>query len=211
MNRKSKTYEYIVVLKEHASYKYIDFIISIASFMHVIYVRTVLEKKFDIGGKTGLLALISVLIAAWWLFCYQQTKRGQIPFYRFGLLLCAWGWFLYPNGNFLYIIFLIAAIIEKPAKLLPEVAFDQHEIVLNTFPKQLWKWSDFNNVILKDGLLTIDCKNNKLIQRVVNEPVTKETEAEFNEFCRKQLTEKSEQITDDEEQPTLSNQPLTNN
>lgn len=202
MKRTARTYEYIVVLKEHASYKYIDLIsrlmllISVISFLYIAYLRTKLERNFDISGKTGLFVLISVFIAAWWSFCYWQSKRDHIPFYRFALLLAAWGWFLHPQGEILYIVFLIAAIVEKPAKLLPEVAFDEHEIAFNTFPKKIWKWDELNNVLLKDGLLTIDSKKNKLFQRLVNEQVTHETETEFNEFCRKQLTEERVQMTE---------------
>lgn len=191
MKRQSKTYDFIVVLEEHAAYKYIDWIsrlmllMAMLSFLWVAYLRINLEKAVDPGGITFLLMLIPVLIAGWWAYCYRQSKRGQVPYYRFGLLLAAWGWFLYPNGGYIYILYLVAAILEKPVKILPEVAFDAHEIVFNSFPKKTLHWADINNVILKEGILTIDCKNNKLIQRTVNEEISDETEKEFNEFCEK--------------------------
>lgn len=39
------------------------------------------------------------------------------------------------------------------------------------------------NTILKDGVLTIDSKNNKLFQKEIQEYVSPETEKEFNHFC----------------------------
>jgi predicted neutral ceramidase superfamily lipid hydrolase len=59
-----------------------------------------------------------------------------------------------------------------------------------TLPK-MWaathhSWSEFNNVVLKDGLLTLDFRNNKLIQLAVSE-VDLPPEQSFNEFCRSQI------------------------
>ena len=196
MLRSEKLYEYIVVLKEHESYKYIDWfsrlmlLIAVVSFLFRTYVETRMEQRFDIGGKTGLLVIISCVIIIWWLFCWAQSRRNIVPFYRFALLIAAWGWYVHPHTLILSIIYIVAAILEKPVKLLPEIAFDENEIVINSFPKKRYVWSDLNNVILKDGIITIDCKNNKLIQNEVNEPVTKKTEDEFNEFCRKHLSER---------------------
>lgn len=49
------------------------------------------------------------------------------------------------------------------------------------------KWNVLNNVVLKDGLLTIDFKNNKIIQAEITEkqPVN---EPEFNRLCNAYLT-----------------------
>jgi hypothetical protein len=48
-------------------------------------------------------------------------------------------------------------------------------------------WDEVNNVILKDGLLTIDFKNNKLFQQLILNSDEDINEKEFNEFCHQQL------------------------
>ena len=48
-------------------------------------------------------------------------------------------------------------------------------------------WDEVNNVILKDGLLTIDFKNNKLFQHIILNSDEDISEKEFNEFCNQQL------------------------
>jgi hypothetical protein len=194
MIRTIKTYEYIIVLKEHYSYRYIDFIsrlmllVAIISFLFRAYVDIRITGKFDVAGKTGLLVILSCIIIIWWTFCWGQSRRNIIPFYRFALFVAAWGWYVHPHTLALSLIYIIAAILEKPVKLLPEIAFDDNEIVINSFPKKKYVWSELNNVVLKDGIITIDCKNNKLIQNEVNEPVSKGVESEFNNYCKEQLT-----------------------
>lgn len=193
MLRPIKTYEYIIVLKEHFSYRYIDLIsrlmllVAVISFLFRAYVDSQISHEFDIAGKTGLLVIVSCVVSIWWIFCWGQARRNIIPFYRFALFICAWGWYVHPHTLVLSIIYIVAAIIEKPIKLLPEIAFDDDEIVINSFPKKRYVWGDLNNVILKDGIITVDCKNNKLIQSEVNEEVSKEIENEFNDYCKKQL------------------------
>lgn len=44
-------------------------------------------------------------------------------------------------------------------------------------------WTEFSNVILKDELLTLDFKNNRLIHLLVDVNFTPFNEIEFNEFC----------------------------
>ena len=51
--------------------------------------------------------------------------------------------------------------------------------------------NEINNIVLKDGLLTIDLKNNKLIQKEVNDEVLPSDEHDFNEFCRQRLSIKN--------------------
>lgn len=48
-------------------------------------------------------------------------------------------------------------------------------------------WSSFSNVILKDGLLTLDYKNNRISQYMVEDSNELPDERDFNEFCRQQL------------------------
>ena len=58
-----------------------------------------------------------------------------------------------------------------------------------SFPKKKISWSELNNIMLKDGLMTIDFKNNKFIQQPVDETKTAVNEKEFNDFCKEQLNQ----------------------
>lgn len=89
-----------------------------------------------------------------------------------------------------------AAIIMAALALLYMVAVRKLVVLVNTshilypsFPKKELEWSELNNLILKDGLLTIDLKNNKIAQAMVVNGVDDHDidEKEFNEFCQIQL------------------------
>ena len=59
-------------------------------------------------------------------------------------------------------------------------------VVPYMFQKEV-SWNEVNNVILKDGLLTIDFKNNRLFQHIILNSEEDISEKEFNEFCNQQL------------------------
>ncbi len=58
-----------------------------------------------------------------------------------------------------------------------------------SFPTKKIEWVSLNNLLLKDQLLTIDFKNNKLIQSEIDseQKDVSINEKEFNDFCRQQL------------------------
>lgn len=197
----TKTYDYIIVLKT-PDYKVIDWIsqlmllLAIAGFTFVAFMSLSRTNMVLPVSESWLLLFFCSLIIGWWVFSFGQAKRGIIPYYRFALMFAAWGWFVVPGGKLVAIIYLIACFLEKPVKVPPEVAFDGVEIVFNSFPKKIILWPTVNNVVIKDGLLTIDLKNNTLIQKQVNDPVEKQVEQEFNAFCREQIDRKSESQLD---------------
>ena len=178
-----KTYDYIIVFKKK-NYGTID---GISQFMLLIsliaFIRfSVLHPKYML-----IPMIISLLILGWWIFCYTQLRRNVRPSYRLALLLSAVGWYFQPDGIWISLIYLIASVLEKQAKFQEEIAFDAEEIVINSFPKKKFSWNELNNVVLKDGLLTVDFKNNKLIQKEVDSEVNPQVEAEFNHFAKSHL------------------------
>ncbi|MBE7169687.1 MAG: hypothetical protein INR73_03810 [Williamsia sp.] len=86
---------------------------------------------------------------------------------------------------------LVLALLERPAKLPLEIGFTDDRIVINNLFKKRFHWNDFHNIILKDGLLTLDFKNNKLIQReTLDDDEDDASEDEFNAYCKLRLREK---------------------
>ncbi len=67
------------------------------------------------------------------------------------------------------------------------VTVSEESIVYPSFPSKFLKWGDVNNVVLKDDMLTIDLKNNKIYQHLIEYPANEVNEPEFNDFCRRQL------------------------
>jgi hypothetical protein len=187
-----KLQDYIIELKK-PSYLVADLIsrlmlmISIAVFGYAIFlVRSV-------NWYTIVMGLLVIGMIAWWVRCTNIHKKGGIPYYRLGLLLATIGWVIaYRAGGPLWIpvLYFIATIAEKQVKFPQEIAFNEGGIVINSLPKKEYPWTVLSNVVLKDNILTIDFKNNKLIQKEIESDASQNDEREFNEFCRNMLDTK---------------------
>ncbi len=182
-----KTYDYIIVLKR-PNYIWVDLV----SRLMLMFSIAVLVYSLSAGGVKNWygIAFLALVLgeAAWWFISYRKAKNGGIAFYRLGLLLAAIGWILLKAPVWIIAPYIIAVLIEKQVKFPQEMAFDDDGLVINSFPKQSFSWKELNNAVLKDGILTIDFKSNKLIQKPIESLASVAIEQEFNEFCKERLT-----------------------
>jgi hypothetical protein len=107
---------------------------------------------------------------------HQKHKKQEIVYYRLGLLLATIGWVIgykkFGGPLWIPVLYFIAVISEKQVKFPKEIAFNEEGIIINSFPKRSYYWQLLSNVVLKDCILTIDFKNNKLIQKETQEDTT---------------------------------------
>lgn len=186
--RPIRTFDFIVVLKAKST-SIIDLVSFFMLIIAVVFFSYSSILMYNTNGITPKLVLLIVWILGiigWIIFAKKQHSKGNNLNYRFAMMIAAWGWFMV-NVWYLALLFLIAALIEKGVKTLPEWAFDENEILFNSFPTKKYTWLDVNNVVLRFGMLTIDFKNNKIVQAEVNDDVPAEVEKEFNDFCAAQI------------------------
>ncbi len=89
---------------------------------------------------------------------------------------------------FSILLFAITVVINT-AYVQPQVDFNAESVkVKKTLYSKVYKWQELNNVILKDDLLTLDFKNNKLLQLGVEEKENFDI-VKFNEFCGTRIHE----------------------
>jgi len=82
------------------------------------------------------------------------------------------------------VILLVYGYLAKFLKKKPVILLAENGVTIKKlFSNTTFNWSEFSNVVLKDNLLTLDFKNNKLIQVAVDEMHTSPDEQAFNEFC----------------------------
>jgi hypothetical protein len=67
-----------------------------------------------------------------------------------------------------------------------EVIISADKIIYPSFPQKEIQWNELQNILLKDGILTIDFRNDKLIQNEIEN--NELDEKKINEFCRIQLS-----------------------
>ena len=95
---------------------------------------------------------------------------------------------MYFGNYFLGLLLLIFTAFGFFANKKKAILFSDEGIVYPSFPEKNYKWEEVSQVILKDDILTIDLKNNHLIQLNVNEASAREIDApSFNSFCEKKL------------------------
>ncbi len=182
----AKTFDYIVVLKQR-NFKLID---NISIMMLVLAVVVLLEDALTPFSNASIMPFtIATLILGWIIFTYAKKSNGKVGYYRIGLLFAAWGLFITLKSPYVWVfaVYVIAAVMEKQVKFPREIAFDETEVVFNTFPRKHYQWNELSNVVLKDGLLTLDFKNNKLLQKEIDSQTTPQLEKEFNEFCQSMI------------------------
>lgn len=110
----------------------------------------------------------ALLLAAFALYAFnKKPEPGNQPLFIIPFIISGITWLL--MANYLMLLAMTVIIIwerTKKAKLV--LAADDEEIVYPSFPVKKYKWNEIENIVLKDGLLTIDFKNNKLIQVYTN-------------------------------------------
>lgn len=146
----------------------------------LFFIYLLFNETFWKGGLAGLV-IISLYSVYQFLACRSSGQKfyyGGRIFFLFGIFISVfvtwWVW-----------------VIEIILSALNTLLIQKRSIYINPFiieyrahPSKRYKWSEFNNVIVKDNILTLDFKNNKLVQGEINTPVN---EKEFNAFVNEQL------------------------
>jgi hypothetical protein len=94
-----------------------------------------------------------------------------------------------PYFEWLVIVFAFLALLEYQAKRSSEIGFAEDHIMINSLFKKRINWSEIDNVVLKDGWLTIDFKNNKLLQKEIDSGESEAGDEEFNEWVSRREKE----------------------
>jgi hypothetical protein len=180
-------YEYVVTIKNQHN-RYIDILSILLSLFSVLcftwqFVQSLQSPNPTLAYPLGIVAVLGIVI--WNL--YQAGRKRKVYFSR-ALLIAALVWMKMPYFQWLVFVFIILAFLEYQAKYSIEIGFSDKEIVINSLFKKRYHWTQFTNIILKDGLLTLDFTNNRLLQREVEDDDESEAdEEEFNDYCRRQM------------------------
>lgn len=177
-------YQYIVTLKNTHN-RYIDLLGILLSLASVLF----FIREMVLTGHVGFAYLLgSLFVTGVLIFNFIQAGKGKKVYYSRALLIAALVWMKMPFFQWLTFLFIILALLEYQAKYSLEIGFSDKEVVINSLFKKKYPWSAFSNIMLKDGLLTLDFASNRILQREIEE--TEEDEAdedEFNDYCKKQL------------------------
>ena len=84
-------------------------------------------------------------------------------------------------------VLLLVGILSSLLDKKPLITVDANGVsIQRALGIKNYPWNQFNNIILKDDLLTLDFKNNQLLQLAPDSSATINEQA-FNDFCKKYL------------------------
>ena len=176
-------YDYVVTLKNEKS-RSIDTI--------SILVILISAAAFSWVRISGLSESPIFLVAAILLVCgiiwqlYRRKKQKQVGFSKL-MVIAGITWFAMPYLAWIGLAVLLLSLLEKPAKTNLEIGFTTDRIVMNHIIKKKYSWQSFSNILLKDGILTLDFKNNRIFQKATVDEEGDAEESEFNDYCHQQL------------------------
>lgn len=130
-----------------------------------------------------------LLLTVYWLY-RAFTNKQAFTYLNLLMGLIAVYWFIQGTrlSIFVGLMLLVAALFEKRLKRQHAINISNIGVVITTNFSTTFTWQQLANVVIKDGLLTVDTLANKLYQQEVAGDLPAQTETEINEFCRLQLT-----------------------
>ncbi len=177
-----KAYELVMQNHKLKTYQKISWLVVAMNFFAFIYITYQLINTVEFRWP-----LLGALLIAVFVIIVQVKIRkdpGTQTQFLFPFFVIMFTWMQLNNYWFVLAILLIV-VFENMSKKKLVVSIDEEKIIYPSFPKKEFHWQEIKNLLLKDDLLTIDFKTNKLIQALVVE--TDVDEEQFNEFCRERL------------------------
>lgn len=165
----------------------------LALFMFLLSAALLLARFYffreSIARSAGQLFLY--ITAAAWLallifVVWREKVRRYVKVFALAAFYLSLFWFLTAPwwAGMLNLLLLFGYLVAQ-RELVIRVGNDA--VIYPSFPPKKTGWEELSNLVLKDGLLTIDFKNDKLIQHYPDTKMNLPDEKEFNEFCREKL------------------------
>ena len=157
--------------------------------LFIFAISLVLFLFYSFYSSSGVLKIILILTAITGFFvCFYEWKARKNNRYSFKysityffLVLC----WVFINAWFA-LAHLALAISDSLMRRKLVVHIDESGIEYPSIPVKKIVWEDIEQAILKDGILTIDLKNNHLMQNEI-ESLNNGNETMLNDFFRKKL------------------------
>jgi hypothetical protein len=185
MRRTASVYPYIVVLKN----KQRPAILGTGLLMAVTAIALFVWRAYQPDGS-GMNWMGSATVAILTGRNLYEMHHGKTTRFKPVYIVSAIGLAAFAPHSAFSVLYILLAWLEKQALAAQEIGFDEKEIVINGLWAKKIQWSDLNNVVIKDGFLTIDFKNNRLYQKETDDLEDDEydgEEDEFNSWCVRQL------------------------
>lgn len=160
------------------TYKIVTFIILTLNFLGFGYVFL---RTSSVATYITIIALI--INAVPWLYYLLNKRHIKTPILETSFIASAFIW-IYFGNLWMGIMLLAFGMIGFIANKKSIIQFSDEGIVYPSFPIKKYEWAAVSQVIWKDDILTIDLKENKLLQFNIDKTVAEKVDViGFNEYC----------------------------
>lgn len=172
-----------IVLKNDKVTTYRSFALVIVVFNIIVFLFLLFNPIIVYPAAASFFA-----VAVYGLYRWYVAKKNKASLYmdEFSFYVLAGCWVVLQH----YLIAAGAAVMGLLYHFALQqllFVFDTTSVKKMTFPAATYEWDQFNNVVLRDNILTLDFANNRLIQMEI-EHASSVSETQFNAFARQQLT-----------------------
>ncbi|MBL7752359.1 MAG: hypothetical protein JNN29_13310 [Chitinophagaceae bacterium] len=161
-------------------YQRMGLLLSLINFFGLLI--ALFPKAQEKGFQMVIIATIPVYALYWFYRAkfYKKARAWERVEYLIALL-----WLASPYP-WMTAVFIVLQFLYQLSVGDPAVRVAQHGITYGNRFARRFAWKELSNVVLKDGLLTLDFKNNRLFQQYISEE-SGVIEQDFNGFCQEQL------------------------
>jgi len=133
-------------------------------------------------GNTGIITLVFIALYTGSNYIRKKNKQSFIFNELLFLMMMLW---VVEDNYLLAVADLILFVLYGEAAGKPVYEFNDELIRQRNFPWKKYAWDQLSNVLLKDNILTMDIKNNRLLQIAIdNDDII---ESNFNDYTKEQL------------------------
>lgn len=169
-------------------YGIIRVILAVLNLLGLIYVSIATQMDF----KNMIWLLFGILASAIYIIIVVierlSKKPGSEMWHRAVLLISAIAWFNTASAWWLGFVIIIFLGLDILAHRKLKIVFAGSFVRLPVFIGQKINWNQLNNVVLKDGMITVDFKSNRLFQYPIVDSDWDINEEEFNRFCNQNIS-----------------------
>jgi len=190
----TQSFTFIIKDNNYESYK------KLASFLFLINALFFLALAINTTSVSSRVILFTTtfILLAYAIYNWKYKKKNDKS-YIIVYFLVATIWISDTSMWYFSLLIILMLFLHNRLEADFKITVGAKNIIITGFLNHEYSWSALNNIILKDGLLTIDFKNNKVMQVEPDwyESISAtgldisetgkgypETEKEFNDFCR---------------------------
>lgn len=167
-----------------ATYKVVTLIVLLLNFFMFGFVF-----MHAAATSSGIAAVVGLLANGIGIVYYLLNKKHlKTPYTEVIFFINAVLWLLWAN-YIAAILMVVFSLLSFYANKKIQITVTDDEIIYPSFPVKKYAWDEVENVIWKDDILTIDLKNNKLLQFNIAKSFAESFDAAgFNAFAAHKLS-----------------------